>query len=109
MASRRWFPRPCVICGDLSFDSRCEQHAIPKRGGSAAKRGSGGARRTLRRQTLMRDRHTCQVCGVQDFTGRTLHADHVQPLSRGGENTVANMATLCIGCHRSKTDADRQL
>ena len=109
MATRRRMPRPCLVCGEPWFESYCEKHAPPKRGGSADKRGSGGARRALRRQTLMRDKHTCQSCGVQDYTGRTLHADHVVPLSRGGENSIENLSTLCVPCHKAKTAADRDL
>jgi len=81
---------------------------LPKQGGSADKRGSSGSQRALRRQVLMRDRNTCQACGAQDFSGRTLHADHVVPLSKGGMNSVENMATLCIPCHKLKSAADRR-
>ena len=107
MATRRVFPKPCVVCGDLSFESRCEAHRVVSKGGSHAKRGSGWHKQKMRRATLARDRHACVSCGLHDPSGRLLHSDHVIPLSHGGEDSLDNRATLCVDCHREKSARER--
>lgn len=42
--------------------------------------------------------YRCAYCGVPGGT----HMDHVVPLSRGGENTAANVAPACRACNLSK-------
>lgn len=46
-----------------------------------------------------RDNYTCVYCGAQ---GVRLEADHIVPVSRGGETSMANLATACKPCNRSK-------
>lgn len=54
-----------------------------------------------RRGVLMRDRETCQYCGIQP--GRTqLTVDHVLPRSRGGLTTWDNVVTACRDCNHRK-------
>jgi 5-methylcytosine-specific restriction enzyme A len=60
----------------------------------------------LRRQTLERDNYVCQKC-EQPYPETNLHADHIIPLSQGGEDRVVNMQTLCIPCHALKTKEER--
>ncbi len=36
------------------------------------------------------------------------HADHVLPLSEGGADTLNNLRTLCIPCHRQETSRLRK-
>jgi len=56
-----------------------------------------------RRGVLIRDRDTCQYCGVQP--GRNLLTiDHVMPRSRGGETTWANVVAACRECNHRKGD-----
>ena len=107
MATRRKFPRPCVVCGELSFESRCEAHTVRKPGGSPHLRGSSYSRRKLRRQTLERDFFTCQSCGLVDPSGRKLQADHMLALSRGGSSELSNMQTLCGDCHSVKSSSEQ--
>lgn len=40
----------------------------------------------------------CFACG-QHENRTTLHRAHIEPVSRGGENTVHNLHLLCAGCH----------
>lgn len=54
---------------------------------------------TLRDFVFRRDDYTCQYCGQR---GGKLECDHVVPVSRGGANDVANLATACKACNRSK-------
>ena len=46
-------------------------------------------------------------CG-QVGTTATLKADHILPLSNGGPDHETNMQTLCEGCHRAKTERERE-
>ncbi len=54
-----------------------------------------------RRALLVRDRYTCQYCGVQP--GRQhLTIDHVIPRSRGGKTTWDNVVAACKKCNSKK-------
>lgn len=53
----------------------------------------------LRKTVYARDGVACTYCGA---TKTTLECDHVIPLSRGGTNDIANLATACAHCNRSK-------
>jgi hypothetical protein len=57
---------------------------------------------TLRRQAYKRDDYQCRNCGSKGGNrGNTeLHAHHVVPRSRGGNDTLSNLVTLCSTCHR---------
>ena len=50
---------------------------------------------------LIRDRHTCQYCGMR-LPRSQLNLDHVIPRSRGGKTTWDNVVTSCHKCNRKK-------
>ena len=52
----------------------------------------------LRAEVFRRDNHTCLKCGAEDG----LSIDHILPVSRGGQNTIDNLQTLCMPCNISK-------
>lgn len=52
-----------------------------------------------------RDGSRCVIC---DSTIK-LEVDHKRALENGGDNSVANLATLCDDCHTSKTRMDNSL
>jgi len=59
-----------------------------------------------RRRVLERDDHECRFCGVSDDAhreehGRGLAAHHIIPDGDGGEDTPANLITVCQSCHRT--------
>ncbi len=54
-----------------------------------------------RTNILLRDRNTCQYCGVVLNSGE-LTLDHVQPRSRGGLSTWENLVACCHNCNRRK-------
>jgi 5-methylcytosine-specific restriction endonuclease McrA len=54
-----------------------------------------------RKNILLRDRNTCQYCGVVLPAGE-LTLDHVIPRSRGGNSTWENLVACCHGCNRRK-------
>lgn len=47
-----------------------------------------------------RDGYKCVYCG--SFSDLTI--DHVTPVSRGGTNSLSNLATACRSCNSSKND-----
>jgi len=58
----------------------------------------------VRAKVLKRDGHRCRQCGK---AGR-LEVDHVRPLKEGGARfDMANLQTLCRGCHIQKTRTER--
>jgi 5-methylcytosine-specific restriction endonuclease McrA len=54
-----------------------------------------------RKNILRRDGHRCQYCGRADLA---LTIDHIQPISRGGEETWENLVCACVRCNNSKGD-----
>jgi len=57
----------------------------------------------VRKYVFQRDKYQCQSCGKT--TGETdLTIDHIIPLSRGGQNDISNLQTLCLKCNQKKTN-----
>src|SRR5262245_31244940 len=54
-----------------------------------------------RKNILLRDRNTCQYCGMVLSSGE-LTLDHVVPRSRGGSSTWENLVACCHPCNRKK-------
>lgn len=59
----------------------------------------------VRGAVLMRDRHTCTVCGWKHANWNTsdprhLELHHAVHHAKGGANSEANLVTLCTVCHR---------
>ena len=54
-----------------------------------------------RKNILRRDAHRCQYCGRGDVS---LTLDHVQPISRGGDESWENLVTACVTCNNRKGD-----
>ena len=52
----------------------------------------------LRAEVFRRDNHLCLKCGAEDG----LSIDHILPVSKGGQNTLDNLQTLCMPCNISK-------
>ena len=51
-----------------------------------------------RERVFVRDSYKCHYCGKQ-LTRFNATLDHVQPVSRGGDNSVDNLVTACIHCN----------
>jgi 5-methylcytosine-specific restriction endonuclease McrA len=66
----------------------------------------------IRPLVLERDEYTCQICGAA-VTSSTAEVDHIRPVRRFKRPTDANVEwnlwTLCIRCHRDKTEVDRRV
>src|ERR1700678_368306 len=54
-----------------------------------------------RKNILLRDRNSCQYCGVA-LPSSELTLDHVIPRSRGGNSTWENLVACCHACNRRK-------
>lgn len=55
----------------------------------------------LRFEVFKRDKFACQYCG-QKAPDVVLHADHIHPVVEGGEDTLLNLITSCVGCNLGK-------
>lgn len=63
-------------------------------------------------KVLRRDNHTCKYCGRHDpphkdgepWRKAILCADHIVPLSRGGNNEETNLVCACLPCNSSKNN-----
>ena len=88
--------RPCLRCGELTDrGSYCPAHR-PRSPSSIAGRTASWPK--TRAQALARDDARCTRCG----SATDLHVHHVQAVSAGGSNTLANLVTLCEDCHRAE-------
>lgn len=54
--------------------------------------------RENRLKVFERDGYLCKYCGKQ-LTRFTATLDHVQPVSKGGDNSIANLVTACLHCN----------
>lgn len=64
-------------------------------------RGYGPTHQKLRRE-ILKDKPACALgCGRPATC-----ADHVKPLSLGGETVRSNIQALCEPCHRSKSSRE---
>jgi len=54
-----------------------------------------------RMRIYMRDKYRCQYCGVKKSVNQ-LTLDHIQPRSRGGDNSPVNIVTACVECNNRK-------
>lgn len=55
------------------------------------------------RTLFRRDKHICAYCGqTHSFDG--LSRDHIQPVSKGGQDIWTNIVTSCLRCNHHKAD-----
>lgn len=68
--------------------------------------GSRAINEKTRLRVLKRDNYKCQKCGRSPAThlGIFLHLDHRVPFSKGGNNDVENLQTLCNKCNLGKNN-----
>lgn len=86
--------RPCLDCGALSNDSRCEQHRLQRgRAKEAARARPGPRQRGLdhqydtNRAILLAASTLCWLCGHDGAD----QADHYLPVSQGGTSALSNL------------------
>jgi len=52
-----------------------------------------------------RDSYKCHYCGKQ-LTRYSATLDHIQPVSKGGDNSYDNLITSCLHCNSKRTNKD---
>ena len=57
----------------------------------------------LRFEVFKRDSFKCQYCG-KCAPDVILNVDHINPVSKGGENEILNLITACEDCNSGKSD-----
>lgn len=57
--------------------------------------------KSVRFEVFKRDNFKCQYCG-QSSPEVILHVDHINPVSKGGDNDVMNLVTSCVDCNLGK-------
>ena len=61
---------------------------------------------SVRRLALERDSYTCRKCG----RGGRMEVDHIRALHKGGAwYDLANLQSLCYGCHKAKSQQERTI
>lgn len=60
-------------------------------------------RKSVRFEVFKRDSFTCQYCGAK-APEAILHVDHINPVSKGGDNEIINLVTACQECNSGKSD-----
>jgi len=63
----------------------------------------------LRLKIFKRDNFACVICGKSPATdvGTILHLDHIQPFSKGGDNSIENLRTLCQKCNLGRNNDEK--
>lgn len=54
-------------------------------------------------EVFKRDSFKCQYCG-KCAPEAILHVDHINPVSKGGDNDILNLLTACEDCNGGKSD-----
>jgi group II intron reverse transcriptase/maturase len=62
--------------------------------------GNADRNADLRLRCLQRDKGVCQIC---QRPKTNIEAHHIIPLSKGGEDDLSNLITLCKDCHRKQS------
>ena len=57
---------------------------------------------SLRKQIMIRDNYTCQICGKYMGDEVGLQIDHIIPIAKGGKTVHSNLRVLCSKCNGSK-------
>ncbi|HCE6639534.1 TPA: HNH endonuclease [Pseudomonas aeruginosa] len=60
-------------------------------------------RKSVRFEVFKRDNFICQYCGAK-APDVVLHVDHINPVSKGGDNEIINLVTACLPCNLGKSD-----
>lgn len=118
------FPKPCTAPGchrlTTSYDSRCDLHprkrhhnqeskkASDDRRGSASSRGYDWRWKKLRDAYLAKN-PLCEHCLADGRVTIANEVDHIVALRDGGARLdPSNLQSLCIACHRAKTQKEIQ-
>jgi HNH endonuclease len=59
--------------------------------------------KSIRFEVFKRDNFTCRYCGSK-APEVILEVDHINPVSKGGDNEIMNLITSCFVCNRGKSN-----
>ncbi len=59
----------------------------------------------IRFEVFKRDKFICQYCG-RSAPEVILHADHIQPISKDGDDDIINLITACADCNLGKSNRE---
>jgi hypothetical protein len=59
----------------------------------------------IRFEVFKRDSFTCQYCG-ESAPRVVLEIDHINPVSKGGDNDITNLITSCADCNSGKSNRE---
>lgn len=65
------------------------------------KKVRAGITKKVRFEVFKRDSFKCQYCG-KSAPDVILHVDHINPVSKGGDNDIMNLITACKDCNQGK-------
>lgn len=65
------------------------------------KKVRAGITKKVRFEVFKRDSFKCQYCG-KSAPDVILHVDHINPVSKGGDNDIMNLITACEDCNQGK-------
>lgn len=100
LSSRQWARSGSAVCGELErqlFGRKAADQCLSKR--DISKDSREAIPKSVRSAVIARDGLVCVYCGDQHGP---FDLDHRMPWSRGGQNTVDNLAVACQRCNRSK-------
>lgn len=105
-ACASWRARNLAYCKKLLADwrnSHPEAVRIYRRNRRTKLRGNGGSHTAGQIQALLiRQAYQCATAFCAADLDVNYHADHIIPLSRGGDNGIGNIQLLCPFCNMSK-------
>ena len=78
---------------------RLQAQRTPRQNSWGSGRG-GRPWRRLKAKIHLRDKYTCQCCGVVTME---LELDHIVNVAQGGSDEESNLQSLCVPCHKEKT------
>lgn len=75
---------------------------------SETKRTRGRAWMTKRERILKRDSGLCQACKAAGRLKLAFEVDHIVELADGGTDDDTNLQSLCVECHKDKTERSKR-
>ena len=101
-------PKPCTHPSCKAYatkQGRCDEHQVKpwSQRATKVKRMTSAQWEKLRKAVMRRDSYLCQECQRQGIVREGKEADHIKPLSLGGNDSLHNLELLCKSCHSSKT------
>lgn len=96
--------RPCGILACMPWKPKTNRRPAPISRPSAHARGYDRYHRKLRTIVLQRD-PLCKLCPIYragQLVNPATQADHITPLSKGGESSLDNLQGACSFCNNRK-------